>query len=55
MCNERSNALIYQIKYFAVGRKLAVRLLEEYLFRYYHPYAANVPRSSNYILVGICW
>ena len=55
MCNERSNALIYQIKYFAACRKLTVRLLEEYLFRHCHLYAANVPRSSNYILVGICW
>ena len=53
MRNERSNALIYQIKYLAGGRKLTVRLLKEYLFRYCHPYATNVPRSSNHILVGI--
>ncbi len=29
MRNERSDALIYQIKYLAAGRKLAVRLLKE--------------------------
>ena len=53
MRNVRFNMLVYQIKNLAGVGWLTVRLLKEQLFRYCHIYAANVPRSSSHILVGI--
>ena len=53
MGNVRYNMLVYQTKHLAGVGQLRVRLLKEQLFRYCHSYAANVPRSSSHILVGI--